>query len=577
MSRTLKKNKDQFSKRTAVVTVFFMCLFLAIGVRLFFLQIVNGKSARLLAEDQHSIFTKLLATRGEIKITDKFAQGPITVATNIKKALVYAVPEQIKDPEGTAIKLSGILKIDEKEILAKFSDLKRKYVPLKKQITDQQQEAIKSLHLAGISFDTEDIRVYPENNLSSQILGFVGYKDNAKAGLYGLERYFEQELAGKNGQIFQESGAKGAWVFGSARNLEPPVNGINLILTIDKSIQFKAESALKNAVKKHGADSGSIIVAEPKTGEILAMAGYPDFNPNEYSKEENPKVFLNQATTGIYEPGSVFKPLTLAAAINEGKIGPDTTYVDTGVVEIDGYKIKNSDEQSNGKQTMTQVLEKSLNTGLIFAKEQMGNQKFYEYVQKFGFGKPTNIELSEQKGNLDNLKANIKVNFHTASFGQGISVTPIQLIQAYTAITNGGKMLKPTILKAKIWPDGKTEVMSPKIIGEIISEQTAHTISAMMVNVVENGHGKRAGVKGYYIAGKTGTAQVPKKDGKGYEEDLTIGSFVGFGPVEDPKFLMLVRIDHPRDVKFAESTAAPVFGEVAQFILNYYSIAPTRQ
>lgn len=573
----LSKPADNFFKRTAIVSVFFLLAFVIIGIRLFLLQIVNGKSARLLAEDQHSIFTKLLATRGEIKITDKFSQGPIIVATNIKKPLVYAVPESIVNPKETAIKLSGILKMDEKEILTKFEDLKRKYVPIKKQLTDAQQQAIKDLKLSGINFDYEDIRVYPENSLLSQTLGFVGYRDQSKEGLYGVEKYFEKDLAGKNGQIFQETGAKGAWVFGAARELTPPVDGTNIILTIDKSIQFKAETVLKEAVKKHGADAGSVIVADPKTGQILAMAGYPDFNPNEYNKEENPKVYLNQTVTGVYEPGSVFKPLTMAFAINENKITPSTTYVDAGKVEIDGYEIKNSDLKAHGKQTMTEVLEKSLNTGLIFVKEQIGNQKFYEYVQKFGFGKPTNIEISEQKGNLDNLKANIKVNFHTASFGQGISVTPIQLIQAYTAITNGGKMLKPTLVKAKIWQDGKTEIINPKVVGEVISEKTANTVSAMMVNVVENGHGKRAGVKGYYIAGKTGTAQVSRKDGKGYEPDLTIGSFVGFGPVEDPKFLMLVRIDHPRDVKFAESTAAPAFGEIAEFILHYFNIPPTRQ
>ena len=356
----------------------------------------------------------------------------------------------------------------------------------------------------------------------------------------------------------------------------PAENGVNLILTIDKSIQFKAETVLKEAVTKHGADSGSVIVADPKTGAILAMAGYPDFNPNEYNKVEEPKTYLNEGTVGAYESGSVFKPITMAMAINEGKVGADTIYEDTGSVEIDDYTIRNSDLKAHGRQTMTQVLDESLNTGAIFAKEQIGNEKFYEYVQKFGFGKSTGIELLEHKGNLDNLKANIKVNYHTASFGQGISVTPIQLIQAFSALANQGKMMKPYIVKAKVYPDGKTEETQSHIVGEIVSEKTANIIAAMLVSVVENGHGKRAGVKGYYIAGKTGTAQVPRKDGKGYEEGNNIGTFIGFGPVEDPKFLMLVRVNHPRDVSFAESTAAPAFGQIAQFILNYFNIAPSR-
>jgi cell division protein FtsI/penicillin-binding protein 2 len=571
-----KPQNSSFNKRTAVVTVFLLLFFTLVIGRLFLLQVVRGKEARLLAEDQHSIFTKLLAARGEIKITDKFSNQPYAVATNFKKPLVYAIPPEIVDPMQTAISLAAILKMDEKEIITRFENKNRKYVPIKRQITEKQQEDIKALKLPGISFDYEEIRVYPENTLLSHVLGYVGYKDQYKEGLYGLERFFEKELAGKNGTLMQEAGARGTWVFGSTRDLEPPVDGMNFILTIDKSIQFKAENVLRAAVEKHGAESGSVVIVDPKTGSVLAMAGAPDFNPNEYNKISDPKIYLNQATVGAYEPGSVFKPLTMAMAINEEKITPDTTYTDTGAVEIDKYTIKNSDGKANGVQTMTQVLEKSLNTGVIFAKEQIGNEKFYDYVKKFGFGKSTGIELLEHKGNLDNLKASIKVNYHTASFGQGISATPIQLIQAFTALSNGGKIMKPHIIKSKVTPQGETVETPIEQLDEVITEQTANTVTAMMVNVVENGHGKRAGVKGYYIAGKTGTAQVARQDGKGYEEGKTIGSFIGFGPVEDPKFLMLVRIDNPKDVSFAESTAAPAFGEIAQFILNYYNVPPTR-
>jgi cell division protein FtsI/penicillin-binding protein 2 len=228
------------------------------------------------------------------------------------------------------------------------------------------------------------------------------------------------------------------------------------------------------------------------------------------------------------------------------------------------------------RQNSDLALEQSLNTGVIFAKEQIGNAKFYEYLKKFGFGQPTGIQLPELKGNLDNLKANIAVNYHTATFGQGISVTPLQIVEAFTALANGGKMMQPYIVQSKIYPDGRTENIEPKVVSEVITPKTAGMVAAMMVNVVENGHGKKAAVPGFYIAGKTGTAQVPKKNGRGYEENNNIGSFIGFGPVEDPKFLMLVRVNHPRDVKFAEVTAAPAWGELAQFILNYFHVPPTR-
>ncbi len=571
-----KRQNPSFNRRTAVVTVFLFMGFFAIIGKLFYLQIINGKKTRFLAEAQHSIYTKLLASRGEIKITDKYSKEPYVVATNVKKPLIYAVPGEVKEEMSTALALASVLQVSEKDILPKFADKTRKYISIKKQITDEQAEEIKRSKLSGIGIDYEDIRVYPEGKILSQTLGFVGFKEDRREGLYGIERFFEKELAGENGQLKQEASAKGAWVFGSSREITAPIDGINIILTIDKSIQFKAESVIAEAVKKHGAESGLAIVVDPKTGAVMAMAGYPDFNPNEYNKAEGPKVFVNQGTVGAYEPGSIFKPLTMAAAINENRVQADTTYIDEGFVKVDGFTIRNSDQKAHGKQSMTQVLDTSLNTGAIFVKEQIGNEKFYEYVQKMGFGKITGIEIMENKGNLDNLKAKIKVNFHTASFGQGITATPIQIIQAYTAIANAGIMMKPYLVKSKILPSGEVKETQAAQLGQIISTSTADTVAAMMVSVVENGHGKRAGVKGYYIAGKTGTAQVAKKDGKGYEPGNSIGSFIGFGPVENPKFLMLVRIDNPKGVVFAESTAAPVFGEIAQFILNYLNISPSR-
>jgi cell division protein FtsI/penicillin-binding protein 2 len=450
-------------------------------------------------------------------------------------------------------------------------------VVLKKQLSDEEVNKIKEIKLSGIYFDHEGFRYYPQGSLLSQVLGFVGYKGDTKQGVYGLESFFESELAGKEGVLKQEGDISGAWIFGGNRQLDAAKDGDSLILTIDKNIQYEAQKVLKETVEKNEATSGTVIIADPKTGKILAMAGFPDFDPNKFNEVTDPAAFNNEATIGSYEPGSVFKPLTMAAALNEGKITPDTTFVDEGFVKIDDKTIKNSDPKPRGLQTMTQVLEESLNTGLIFVKDQIGNQKFLEYVKKFGFGEKTGIDLMERKGNLDNLKANINVNFATASFGQGLTVTPIQLIQAFTAFPNSGKMLKPYIVASRISPEGQRTDTKVKEVRQIISAQTANTVTAMMVNVVENGHGKRAGVPGYYIAGKTGTAQVPKVNGLGYEENVNIGTFIGFGPVEDPKFLMLVRIDKPKTVKFAESTAAPAFGQLAQYLVNYFQIPPTRE
>lgn len=562
-------------RRTAVLSSVVVLCFALAGARLFQLQVLRGAEFRARAEDQHGVYRKLYPSRGEIKIQDRFSGQLLSVAVNSKRTLAYAVPGEVMNPNVAAEALASALSLDPTETLGRITDHGRKYVVLKKNLTEAEQSKVKELDLVGIYFDSEDARYYPEKNLLSHVLGFVGYRGDQKTGLYGLERSFEGELAGKAGYLSQDNDVSGAWIAGARREGQPPEDGVNLVLTVDKTIQFKAQTAIREAVEKHGADSGSVIVANPKTGAILAMAGYPDFDPNQYAKVEDIKVFTNEATVGSYEPGSIFKPLTMAAAIEEGKVTPETTYDDTGEVKVDQYTIKNSDGKAHGVQTMTQVLEQSLNTGAIFAKEQIGNQRFFDYVKQFGFGSPTGVELPEQRGNLDNLKANIKVNFHTASFGQGISVTPIQMVQAYTALANSGKMVKPYIVQAKVYPDGRVERTEPEVVREVLSARTAHTVSAMLVNVVENGHGKRAGVPGYYIAGKTGTAQVARKDGKGYEENNNIGSFIGYGPVEDPQFLMLVRVNHPRSVSFAESTAAPAFGEIAKFILSYLQVPPS--
>jgi cell division protein FtsI/penicillin-binding protein 2 len=567
--------QNSFNQRSSLLTVFLLLFFAVIIFRLVSLQIIHGAQAKKQAAAQHNIYQKLFPSRGEISLADKFSGQTVPVAANIKSYLVYAVPGDILNLNLTANGLASVLNLDPKDILAKISQSGKKYVPLKKQLTDQEQQKIKDLNLSGIYFDSEDARVYPQNNLLSQTLGFVGYNSaGQKSGLYGLEKYFDKELAGTSGQLTAQKDAMGAEIFGPTANEQPAQDGVNLILTVDKTIQFQVESVLKDMVTKNGADSGDIIVMNPKTGAILAMASYPDFDPNNYGKATNPSVFNSQAVTGSYEPGSTFKAITMAAALDEGKITPDTTYTDTGKVEVDNFTIRNAEGGARGIQTMVQVLDWSLNTGAIFAENQLGNPNFLKYVKAFGFGQPTGIELSEAKGDLTGLKGNIQVNYDTACFGQGILVTPLQMVQAYGALANGGVMMKPYIVQSKIYPDGTIKNTQPKAVGQPIATSTANTIDAMLVDVVENGFGKQAKVPGYYVAGKTGTAQVAQ-NGK-YVANDNIGSFIGFGPVENPQFVMLVRVDHPRDASFAESTAVPPWGRLAQFILNYMQIPPTR-
>jgi len=433
------------------------------------------------------------------------------------------------------------------------------------------------LAIKGLGFSEKAYRFYPEGNVGANLLGFVGFVGDQERGRYGLEEYFDQELYGRSGSIKVERDAKGQAIIINDREYLKPENGADLILTINHSIQFMACQKLNEAVIKYGADGGSVIIMEPQTGAILAMCSNPDYDGNNYQNVENIQDFTNPAVFSQYEPGSIFKVLTMAMALDQGKVTPQTTYDDTGRVEIVDYKIENSDHQANGLQTMTEVLEKSLNTGAIFAMRQVGPDMFSDYVKAFGFGEKTGLELTgESKGDIKNLlnKPIHELYAATASFGQGLSVTPIQMVSAFSAIANKGVLMKPHLVKEIVKPDGSKIETKPQMIRQVISEKVATMLGGMMVNVVENGHGKRAAAKGYYVGGKTGTAQVASRGG--YEKNINIGSFAGFAPVDDPKFVMLVRIDRPRNVEWAESSAAPLFGQLAEYMLNYWQVPKTR-
>ena len=431
------------------------------------------------------------------------------------------------------------------------------------------------LAIRGINFSEKSYRYYPEGKTGANLIGFVGFSGDEEKGRYGLEEYFNQELSGQPGSIKIERDARGKAIIINDREYIKAKNGADLLLTLDRAIQFTACKKLNESVARHGAAGGSVIIMDPKTGAVLAMCSNPDYDGNSFQEVKNLKDFTNPAIFSQYEPGSIFKVITMAMALDQGQVTPQTIFNDTGKEEIQGYVIENSDHKSNGMQTMTQVLEKSLNIGAIFAMRKIGPDSFSEYVKKFGFGEKTGFESEgESRGDIKTLlkKPVQEIYAATASFGQGLAVTPLQMVSAFSAIANNGMLMKPFVVKEIINEDGSKNETRPAVIRRVISEKAAILLGGMMVNVVENGHGKKAGVKGYYVGGKTGTAQVPKKNGRGYEANIHIGSFGGFAPVDDPKFAMLVRIDYPRDVEWAENSAAPLFGELAEFMLNYWQI-----
>lgn len=570
-SRPAKHKRDRLWIIQGTVLVFAI----ALVVRLFVLQVVQHKAYAAVAENQYTLSAKLTPKRGDIFVRDHASSSvKFPLATNRNEPLVYAVPTAITDAAGTARALSPLLGVPVEDLLPKLTKTKDVYEVLKRRLTPELQAAIEALQLPGIRFEDEQWRYYPESTFASHAVGFVGYSGDEKRGLYGVEASLNDALAGKKGQL--NVGSNAAGTFGGNFLIEA-TNGASVMLTLDHTVQYQACNKLKNAVAKHGADGGALVIMEVQTGRLLAVCGQPDFDPNTYAKTENPSAFNNPVVFGAYEPGSIFKPLTMAAALDQGKVTPQSTYVDTGAEKIGAFTIRNSDLKAHGRQTMNDVLEKSLNTGAMYAAQQVGLGTFARYVRNFGFGEKTNVELSgEVGGNLAALQKTGDIFLATASFGQGITATPIQLVTAFGAIANGGKLMRPYLVERVDYPDGREEEHEPLVVREVLRQDTASTLSAMLVNVVEKGHGKRAGVPGYYVAGKTGTAQVRATTGSGYDPHKTIGSFVGFAPVEKPRFVMLTRIDVPKDVQFAESSAAPLFGDVMDFLLKYYDVAPTR-
>jgi cell division protein FtsI/penicillin-binding protein 2 len=487
--------------------------------------------------------------------------------------LVYVSPDEIKNPEETSGVLAGILNLDKNSILEKIKK-DSFYELIKKKITKEELAGLKEANLPGVYLGQESGRYYPFGVFASQVVGFLG--GNGK-GQYGIEGYYDDILQGKEKNQELEKGPGGYLTSKESFSFE---KGADIVLTLDYNIQFMAEKLLQQAKGNLDIKEGEIIVIDPNSGKILALANFPSFNPNQYSEVSDLEMFQNSSIQKVFEPGSVFKPFTMASALDQGEITPRTTYVDKGFVEVGGHVISNYDGHVWGERTMNEVLERSINTGAVFAEQQLDHSVFLDYIKRFGIFEPTEIDLQGEVCSPNKeFKTGHEINFATASFGQGIEMTSLQLVRAMSVIANGGKLVKPYIVD-KISENGKITQTQPQIQNpSVIQKSTASQVALMMVNVVEQGYGKEARIPGYYVAGKTGTAQVAwsalKIDKRGYS-GKTIQSFVGFAPALDPQFLILVKLYDPK-AKTAEYSAAPIFKELAKYIIDLRQIPPERE
>lgn len=609
--------------RTHLLAVLSIAAFLVLAARLADLSIVRARYYNAIAESQRKRASELMPHRGVIYVTENKKGGEADVfpiASNIQAWTAYAVPREMDRPEEVAQELAPALLAfrqrqqqrltditaatgqlhnprpapspettaspvspDTVEMLleqlkAKFDQKSDPYEPLLKPyevLDDEFKSFLENKRLPGLVLEEEEVRVYPEKSLAAQLLGYVGYQDSGRVGRYGIEGYYDKQLAGSLGLLAAERDAAGRFIGVGQHNFTPARNGDDIVLTVDRVIQSYLEQELKSGVERYGAERGSAIVMDPATGAILGMATYPSYDPNYYYAIKDPRVQLNPVISDLFEPGSILKPVVMAAAIAEGKVTPDTTMVDNGPVKVADRVINTFDGKHYGVQTMTQILEQSNNVGMVWLGQQIGAETMYDYFRRFGLGEKTGIELEgETQTQLPEPDRWNVTTLATSSFGQGVALTPLQALNAVSALANRGELMQPYIVSEIRHPDGSVERTNPVRVRQVVPPETADKLSAMMVSVIENGVARLARLPGYYLAGKTGTAQVPDERGK-YSPDRKIISFVGFGPTEKPQFAVLIKLDNPAGLSFASGTAAPMFRNIMEKLLQYYQIPPS--
>ncbi len=565
-------NQRQFQRRMSIATTLAVLLFAGITYRLFSKSILEHSSYVALASNQHTIREELPSHRGTIYAHDG-GNALYPVATNARTFDVNVIPSQVINPKALAAAIAPILGLDEHDLADKFASKVPYLPPLKHRIDKATADKLAAIPLKGISLVPTDTRFYPEGEYADQLLGYVNFDS---VGTYGIEHRYDDVLQGKSGTLLGQKDTFGRLV--SITGQVNPEPGSDLVLTLDHTIQFIADQALKQAITNYGAGGGSVIVLNPKTGALLALANQPGFDPNSYNTvpSDQQNRFLNDAVSTTYEPGSIMKPVVMATAINEGKLTPDTTSTFANFVTVQGYQIHTALDKAYGTETMTQVLENSDNVGMVWVAGHLEYQDLYDSFKKFGFGQPTGIDLpGETAGSVLPVKSWHDINRATMAFGQGISVTPIEMAMAWGSLINGGKLMKPYVVEKIIRPSGDVVITQPTEVRETVSQDTADKVRGMLLSVVDNGQSHKAQIPGYSIAGKTGTAQIADPHG-GYLADSWNHSFIGFFPANDPQYLVMVKLDHPTSSIYADATALPTFRSIATGIISATELPPDR-
>ena len=561
--------------RIRLISVLLICFILVIVVRLYFVQVVHGDTFFKNAERQYINQNTISYDRGEIYFSAKNGDK-IPAAISRSGYTISMNPSIMRDPEIVYEKLSQYININKEEFLNKASKKDHKNEEVVKNLNTETAENIKKLNLYGVHISNDKWRFYPGNKLASQTIGFVAFNENNLEGRYGLEKYYEEVLKRDPTKAYNNFFAE---FLSSVKDTfgDTPTEEGSLITTIEPSVQLYFENQLQGIKDKWQSDGVGGVIIDPNNGEIFAIGWNPTYDPNNF-RNSDIKLFNNPIVQGVYEMGSIIKPITIASGLDSGVIKATTTYYDSGFLVLNNKRISNYDGKGRGTVDMQTVLSQSLNTGVAYIAKQMGNEKFSSYMKSFAIGTESGIDLpNEAKGLIDNLDSKRDVEMATASYGQGIALTPIATVRALSVLANGGTLVTPHVVRRIDFQNGLSRKLSFAPGKSVISKETSDEITRMLVEVVDtslrNGTAK---IPGYSVAAKTGTAQMTEEGRVGYSEDKYLHSFFGYFPAYKPRFLVFLFHTYPKGVRYASETLTEPFLDITKFLINYYQIPPDR-